>query len=120
MIAAAADTVADVADKPNACPAGYQGNNTVSATATLQAGLHQLVIDYFNAPGSATTTVLTITDTGTDPGTDVSSSFVHDSLGPCNSDCMMCNTAQQYCKACSSGAAPVGGVCPSPLNASAA
>ena len=95
--------------------AGYHGNVAVSATKTLLAGPHEIVVEYFNSIGvnSAGKAVLTVVYTATN--TDVSSSFMHDTAGPCNADCATCNTAQQYCMVCKSGT-PVGGVCLSSLS----
>ena len=98
------------------CLAGIQGTQTLSSNPnpTLSAGLHQLVVEHFNGNGDSVLR-LTVTNTGT--GADVSSSLIHDPAGPCNADCAMCNTAQQYCMACAaSGSSPVGGVCTSPLS----
>ncbi len=93
---------------------GLQGPTTVRSSATLGAGLHQLSLEYFNGQGAATI-ILTVTDLTT--GADVSSSFVHDPAGPCNTDCAVCNTAQQYCLSCTvTTSMPVGGVCTSPLS----
>ena len=80
----------------------------------LQSGLHQIVVEYANLQGGA---YLDLVVTDTDTATDVSLSFVHDPAGPCNADCAVCNTAQQYCMTCAVfGSLPVGGVCPSPYD----
>jgi len=92
--------------------AGYQAPTTGTATMTLEPGVHQLVVEYFNAPGGgAASQMLVITDTAT--GCDYSSAFGHDPAGPCNADCATCSGDQQYCMECFAGPAPVGGVCPS-------
>ena len=91
--------------------AGYQGPTLASATAALEVGIHQLVVEYFNAPaGGDATQMLVITDT--DTACDCSSSFGHDPAGPCNDDCASCNSDQQYCTECYTASMPVGGVCP--------
>ncbi len=91
---------------------GYQGPTTGTATVTLEPGVHQLVVEYFNAPGGGNAAqMLVITDTAT--SCDYSSSFGHDPAGPCNDGCASCNSDQQYCVECFAGPAPVGGVCPS-------
>ncbi len=89
---------------------GYHGNVAVSATTTVLAGPHQIVVEYFNSIGTNSAGLAKLTVTFTATNTDVSSSFMHDPAGPCNADCAACNTAQQYCTSCSSGT-PVGGVC---------
>ncbi len=102
-------------DDMTSAPTGSHGNISVAANATLDAGLHQIVVEYFNAFFGGAVVVLSITEEAT--STDVSSSFMHDPAGPCNADCSMCNTAQQFCMACKvPGQMPVGGVCPSPLS----
>ena len=94
--------------------AGVHGDRTVSAFPMLAAGLHQIVVQYFQGAGGSSLD-LAVTNLGSD--TDVSSSFVYDPAGPCNADCATCNTGQQFCEACTvSTSSPVGGVCPSPLS----
>ena len=94
--------------------AGRQSSFTDSANVFLKAGLHQLSLEYFNGGGQAAI-ILGITELTA--GTDASSSFVHDPAGPCNADCAVCNTPQQYCLNCTvATSTPVGGVCTSPLS----
>ncbi len=94
--------------------AGLQFTTTMTATPTLAMGLHQIVVEYFNGQGAAALS-LVITDQGR--SVDASSSFLHDPADPCNADCSVCNTAQQYCLNCTvATSTPVGGVCTSPLS----
>ncbi len=97
------------------CSAGIHGSRTVTATPTLLAGPHQIVVQYFNGQGAA---VLGLVITRVATNTDVSASFTHDPAGPCNADCAPggCNTAQQYLTCAVAANMPVGGVCTRPLS----
>ena len=96
------------------CPAGTHSDVTFFGGGSLDAGLHQIVIQYFNAPASPARAQLVITDP---TSADVSSSFVHDPMGPCNTDCDTCNPTQRFCETCRAPEQmPVGGVCTSPLS----
>ena len=98
------------------CRTGVHPYIAISVNAVVDAGLHQIVLQFFNAGGGAQL-YLTILYLDSTPISDQSSSLLHDPAGPCNADCAVCNVAQQYCMKCTVPAlAPVAGVCTSPFS----